>query len=45
MSYLLATPDFLSSAATDLASIGSSLNAANVAAAFTDDGGAGRRRR
>lgn len=34
MSYLVAAPEFLASAATDLASIDSSLNAANLAAAF-----------
>ncbi|WP_131805991.1 PE domain-containing protein, partial [Mycobacterium alsense] len=33
MSYLVAAPEFVSSAATDLANIGSALTAANAAAA------------
>ncbi len=42
MSFVIAAPEFVSAAATDLANIGSTINTANAAAAAPDDGGAGR---
>ena len=44
MSFVVAVPDVLGTAATDLAAIGSTLSAANAAAAAPDYGGAGRGR-
>jgi hypothetical protein len=35
MSFVIATPEFVTAAATDLANIGSTLNTANAAAAAT----------
>ena len=38
MSYVIAAPELMTAAATDLANIGSTLNAANVAAAASTTG-------
>ena len=43
MSYVIAVPDTLAAAAADVASIGSSISAANSAAARPDHRGGGRR--
>lgn len=46
MSYLVVVPELVAAAATDLANIGSSISAANAAAAAPDHGtGRSRRRR
>jgi PE family len=42
MSLVVAVPEVLSTAATDLASLGSTISAANAAAATRTTGGAGR---
>src|ERR1700756_2216112 len=41
MSYLVAAPEFLASAATDMSNVGSTLNAAHAAAATQTTGGLG----
>ena len=45
MSFLIAAPEMLAAAATDVASIGSTISEANASAAVSDDGSAGGRRR
>ena len=45
MSFVIAAPEFVSSAASEVAGIGSSLSAANAGGFSPDDGGAGRCRR
>jgi hypothetical protein len=45
MSLVTTTPDVMTSAATDLVNIGSTISAANAAAAAADDGAVGRGRR
>lgn len=45
MSFVIASPEALLAAATDLAAIRSTIRAANAAAGGPDDGGVGARRR